>query len=143
MAHDDLQKPQWWMLTATSTSPSFQRSFFPHSSPFVDIFVYLSIYLSISIRLYLSVCLSICLLCCAFPFIRFAEKNPNKEASKQARQQASKQELLSPLDLVCCWGGAAPLPNPPRATKSALHLRHPRLPRNLSLCFSANCTKLL
>ena len=31
----------------------------------------------------------------------------------------------SPLDLVCCWGGAAP-----RAMKSALHPRHPRLPRN-------------
>ena len=27
-------------------------------------------------------------------------------------------------------GGAAPPPNPPGATKSALHLPHPRLPRN-------------
>ena len=36
----------------------------------------------------------------------------------------------SPLDLVCCWGGAQHPPHPPRATKSALHLRRPRLPRN-------------
>ena len=51
----------------------------------------------------------------------------------QTRKQASKQASTScsPLDLVCCWGGALrPPPTPPRATKSALHPRHPRLPRN-------------
>ena len=39
--------------------------------------------------------------------------------------------LLSNLWIWCAaGGGAAPPPNPPCATKSALHLRHPRLPRN-------------
>ena len=154
--------------------------------------VYLSIYLSISICLSISIYLSICLslsihlsnfisfflsfflslwqlfsfifFAFAFPCVCFAEKKPNKEASKQASKQASTS--CSPLDLLCCWGGRCPPPNPTRATKSALHLRHPRLPRNqyfkvnspvqkfpsknascassLSLCcFFANCTKLL
>ena len=37
--------------------------------------------------------------------------------------------LLSNL-WIWCAAGAAPPPTPPHATKSALHLRHPRLPRN-------------
>ena len=73
-----------------------------------------------------------------FPFVCFAEKKPNKKASKQASTSCS------PLDLVCCWGGrCAPPPNPPRATKSALHLRHPRLPRNQYFKVNSPVQKLL
>ena len=60
-------------------------------------------------------------------------KEGSKQASKHARTQASKQ----------CWGGAAPPPNPPRATESALHLRHPRLPRNQYFKVNSPVQKLL
>ena len=61
---------------------------------------------------------------CCFSFFSLC-----RDETKQGSKQASTS--CSPLDLVWCWGGAAPPPNPPpRATKSALHPRHPRLPRN-------------
>ena len=61
-------------------------------------------------------------------WIRYVFCKANKEASKQGSKQASTS--CSPLDLVCCWGGRCAPPQPPRARKSALHPRHPRLPRN-------------
>ena len=43
----------------------------------------------------------------------------------------SDSDVTRSCGLTCAaGGGAAPPPTPPRATKSALHLRHPRLPRN-------------
>ena len=53
------------------------------------------------------------------------------QTRKQASKQASKQARAAHLWIWCAAGvGAAPPPNPPRATKSALHPRHLRLPRN-------------
>ena len=85
----------------------------------------LSIYLSISICLYLSFFLSffwaavlLSLFAFAFPVVYVAGTKPNKEASKQASTSCS------PLDLVCCWGGAlrheicTSSPTPAPATKS-------------------------
>ena len=93
-----------------------------------SICLYLSIYLSIYLSFFLAAVL-LSLFVFAFPVVFVAETKPDKEASKQASRQASTS--CSPLDLVCCWGGELrPPPNPPRATKSALHPQHPRLPRN-------------
>ena len=79
--------------------------------------IYLSIFLSFGSCSPFSFCIffSCCFRC-------------RDETSKQASKQASAS--CSPLDLVCCWGGRCAPPNPSRATKSALHPRHPRLPRN-------------
>ena len=91
----------------------------------LSVYIYLSTYLSFCLSVFLSFLLAAVLLCLfafAFPVVCVAETKPNKEASKQGSKQASTSCI--PLDLVCCWGGAAPLPNPPGATKSALHLRH-------------------
>ena len=89
-----------------------------------SICLYLSIYLSIFLSFFLLAAVLLSLFVFAFPVVFVAETKPNKEASKQASTSCS------PLDLVCCWGGRCPPPNPPRATKSALHPRHPLLPRN-------------
>ena len=64
-----------------------------------------------------------------------------REETKQESKQASTS--CSPLDLVCCWRGRCAPPNPPRATKSALHLRHPRLPRNQYFKVNSPVQKLL
>ena len=75
--------------------------------------------------------------------------NQQEQEQKQATKQQTKQrvEIVRPTQsrslivfiafnmhlfyvaVVCCWGGAQPLPNP-RTTKSALYLQHPRLPQN-------------
>ena len=90
-----------------------------------SICLYLSIYLSIYLSFFLLAAVLLSLFVFAFPVVFVAETKPNKEASKQA----SKHELLTFGSGVLLGGGAAP-PNPLRATKSALHPRHPRLPRN-------------
>ena len=84
-------------------------------------FVFLSLFLSFFLFRSCSP-FSFLLLNFAFPFVRFAETKPNKEASKH--------ELLTFGSGVLLGGGTAPPPTPPCATKSALHPRHPRLPRN-------------
>ena len=81
---------------------------------YLSIPIYLSIFLSFFWQLFSFLFLYLL-------FLLFSLQRRNKQASTSC----------SPLDLVCCWGGrCAPPPNPPRATKSALHPRHPRLPRN-------------
>ena len=88
------------------------------ASVFVYTYIYLSIFLSFFWQLFSFLFLYLL-------FLLFSLQRRNKQASKQASTSCS------PLDLVCCWGGALrPPPNPPRATKSALHPQHPRLPRN-------------
>ena len=83
----------------------------------------LSIYLSIPIYLSdLSFLLSF--FWQVFPVVFVAETKPNKEASKQA----SKHELLTFGSGVLLEGALRPPPT--RATKSALHPQHPRLPRH-------------
>ena len=82
------------------------------ASVYTYLFIYLSFFLLAAVLLSLFVF--------AFPVVFVAE---TKQASKQAR--------AAHLWIWCAaGGGAAPPPNPPRATKSALHPRHPRLPRN-------------
>ena len=105
-----------WLLAFVAFVASVAFGFLAYPS----ICLYLSIFLSFFLAAVLLslFALSCCLRC----------RDETKQGSKQARKQASTS--CSPLDLVCCWGGAAPSPNPRRATKSALHLRHPRLPRN-------------
>ena len=93
----------------------------------------LSIYLSIPI--YLSIYFSFFLSfgsCSPFSFcICFSCCFRCRDETKQASKQASKQARAAHLWIWCAaGGGAAPPPTPPRATKSALHPRHPRLPRN-------------
>ena len=62
----------------------------------------------------------------------------------QTRKQASKQARAAHLWIWCAaGGGAAPRPTAPRATKSALHLRHPRLPRNQYFKVNSPVQKLL
>ena len=74
--------------------------------------------------------------------------NQQEQEPKQATKQQAKQrvEILRPAQSLCflciqhalvlrgcglLLGGALrPPPTPPRTTKSALHLQHPRLPRN-------------
>ena len=91
-------------------------AFWPiHLSVYTYLFIYLSIFLSFGSCSPFSFCICI--------FLLFSLQRRN-----QTRKQASKS--CSPLDLVCCWGGRCAPANPPRATKSALHPRHPRLPRN-------------
>ena len=107
---------------------------------------------------FLCFCLSALCFCCfsalaavllslfvfAFPFVCFAEKKPNKEASKQASKQVSKQARAAHLWIWCAAGGPLrPPPTPPCATKSALHLRHPRLPRNQYFKVNSPVQKLL
>ena len=58
-------------------------------------------------------------------FLFFALQRRN-----QTRKQASKHELLTFGSGVVLGGALRPPQPPPRATKSALHPRHPRLPRN-------------
>ena len=83
------------------------------------------------ICLYLSIYLSFCLsffwqlfsfLFLYLLFLLFSLQRRNK--------QASKHELLTFGSGVLLGGALRPPPNLPRATKSALHPRHPRLPRN-------------
>ena len=86
----------------------------------VSVYTYLFIYLSIFLSFFLLAAVLLSLFVFAFPDVFVAE---TKQASKQAR--------AAHLRIWCAaGGGAAPPPNPPRATKSALHPRHPRLPRN-------------
>ena len=108
-----------WLLAFVAFVASVAFVFLAYPS----ICLYLSIYLSIYLSFFLSFGS-----CSPFSFCIFvAETKPNKEASKQA----SKQARAAHLWIWCAaGGGAAPPPNPPRATKSALHPRHPRLPRN-------------
>ena len=64
----------------------------------------------------------------SFAFL-FAVQRRN-QTRKEGRKQASKQARAAHLWIWCAAGGALRPPQPPHATKSALHLRHPRLPRN-------------
>ena len=82
----------------------------PNLSTYPSICLYLSIFLSVCLSIYLYLFISFSLAAVllsrfafAFPFVCFAEKKPNKQASASC----------SPLDLVRCWGGALPPPNPP------------------------------
>ena len=68
-------------------------------------FVFLSFFFAAVLLSFFCVCLSFCSLC------RDETKQGSKQASKEASKQASTS--CSPLDLVCCWGGAAPPPTPP------------------------------
>ena len=91
-----------------------------------SICLYLSIYLSIYLSFFLSfgscspfsfcICFSCCFRC--------------RDETKQGSKQASKHELLTFGSGVLLGRALRPPPPPPRATKSALHPRHPRLPRN-------------
>ena len=64
-------------------------------------------------------------------WIRYMLCKANKEANQQARKQASKQARAAHLWIWCvAGGGRCGPPQPPRTTKSALHPRHPHLPRN-------------
>ena len=89
-----------------------------HLSIFISFFLFFFLSFSLAaVLFYLSFCFcfSICLLC--------------REETKQGSKQASKHELLT-LGSSVLLGGALRPPQPPRTTKSALHLRHLRLPRN-------------
>ena len=95
-------------------------AFWPiHLSVYTYLFIYLSIFLSFGSCSPFSFC--ICFSCCF----------RCRDETKQGSEQASKQARAAHLWIWCAaGGGAAPPPNPLRATKSALHPRHPRLPRN-------------
>ena len=80
---------------------------------YLSIPIYLSIFLSFFWQLFSFLFLYLL-------FLLFSLQRRNK--------QASKHELLTFGSGVLLGGGAAP--QPPRATKSAPHPRHPRLPRN-------------
>ena len=73
----------------------------------LSIYLSIPIYLSIYLSFFLLAAVLLSLFVFAFPVVFVAETKPNKEASKQASTSCS------PLDLVCCWGGAAPPPTPP------------------------------
>ena len=79
-----------------------------------SICLYLSIYLSNFLSFFLLAAVLLSLFVFAFPVVFVAETKPNKEASKQANKQARAAHLW----IWCAAGG------------SALHPRHPRLPRN-------------
>ena len=88
-----------------------------------SICLYLSIYLSFFLSFFWQL-FSFLFLYLLFLLFSLQRRN-------QTRKQASKQARAAHLWIWCAaGGGAAPPPNPPRATKSALHPRHPRLPRN-------------
>ena len=86
-----------------------------------SICLYLSIYLSIFLSFFWQL-FSFLFLYLLFLLFSLQRRN-------QTRKQASKHELLTFGSGVLLGGRCAP-PNPPRATKFALHPRHPRLPRN-------------
>ena len=74
-------------------------SFYLFVYPSIYLYVVLSVFLYFCISFFLSFSLAaviFSLFAFAFPFVCFAEKKPNKEASKQASTSCS------PLDLVCC-----------------------------------------
>ena len=94
--------------------------------------IHLSVYVYLSISIYLSIYLSFFLFgsCSPFSFcICFSCCLRCRDETKQGSKQASKHELLT-FGSGVLLGGALRTPPTPRATKSALHPRHPRLPRN-------------
>ena len=95
-------------------------AFWPiHLSVYTYPFIYLSIFLSFYWQLFSFLFLYLL-------FLLFSLQRRN-----QTRKQASKQARAAHLWIWCAaGGGAAPPQTPPRATKSALNPRRPRLPRN-------------